>query len=155
MGRLGKLIFVLLPFVAPLPISDFFFSEADAVISTQSAWLRSPALGSVTHGNKRREAGDHTPQTHIILSPPSLALAVWGTQREESQLAAVPIRDTGLTAGAERWGLPGHNAAAAGEQGGLSFCLLQLLVFLQGGKVKSDLAHAVRNAFTIVHPPLA
>lgn len=67
----------------------------------------------------------------------------------------MPIRDTGLTAGAERWGLPGHNAAAAGEQGGLSFCLLQLLVFLQGSKVKSDLAHAVRNAFTIVHPPLA
>lgn len=57
----------------------------------------------------------------------------------------MPIRDTGLMAGAERSGLPGHEAAAAGEQRGLSFCLLQLLVFLQGSKVKSDLAYTVKQ----------
>lgn len=68
------LIFVLLLIVSLLPISSFFFSEADAVISTPSAWPHSPALGSVTHGNKRREAGDHTPHTHMICSlSPSLS----------------------------------------------------------------------------------
>lgn len=50
-------------------------------------------------------------------------------------------------AGAERSGLPGHDAAAAGAQHRLSFCSLQLLVFLQGSKVKSDLAQIVRKAF--------
>ena len=58
-------------------------------------------------------------------------------------------------AGAERSGLPGHDAAAVGEQCGLSFCLLQLLVFLQGSKVKSDLAYTVKNVFTAVHSLLA
>lgn len=58
-------------------------------------------------------------------------------------------------AGAERSGLPGHNAAAAGERRGLSFCLQQLLVFLQGSKVKSDLAYAVKNVFTAVPSLLA
>lgn len=67
----------------------------------------------------------------------------------------MPIRDTGLMAGAERSGLPGHEAAAAGEQCGLSFCLLQLLVFLQGSKVKSDLAHTVKNVFPAVRSLLA
>lgn len=71
-------IFVLLPIVSLLPISNFFFffPEADTVISTQSAWPHSPARGSVTHGNER-EAGDRTPHTHILSRPrPSLALAV-------------------------------------------------------------------------------
>lgn len=67
----------------------------------------------------------------------------------------MPIRDTGLMAGAERSGLPGHDTAAAGEQCGLSFYLLQLLVFLQGSKVKPDLAHTVKNGFTIVYALLA
>lgn len=67
----------------------------------------------------------------------------------------MPIRDTGLVAGAERSGLPGHDAAAAGERRGLSFCLLQLLVFLQGSKVKSDLAYTVKNVFAAVHSLLA
>ena len=62
-------IFVLFPIVSLFPISFYFFSEADAVISTQSAWPHSPALGSVTHGNER-EAGDHMPHTHILSLPP-------------------------------------------------------------------------------------
>lgn len=78
-GHLGMPFFVLLPIVSLLPISNFFFfffPEADAVISTQSAWPHSPARGSVTHGNER-EAGDRTPHTHILSRPrPSLALAV-------------------------------------------------------------------------------
>lgn len=73
------LIFVPLPIVSLPLISNFFlffffFPEADVVISTPSAWPHSPALGSVTHGNKRREAGDHTPHTYSLSL--SLALAV-------------------------------------------------------------------------------
>ena len=122
----------------------FFFPEADAVLSTLSAWPYSPALGSVTHSNKRREAGDRPPHTRIIL-PPLSGSGSLGHTKGGVSTAAVPIRDTGLMAGAELTGLPGHNAAAAGEQGSLFFCLLQLLVFLQGSPVKFDLAHAVRN----------
>ena len=149
LGRLGMLILVLLPIVSLLPISNFFlsfffFPEADAVLSTLSAWPYSPALGSVTHSNKRREAGDRPPHTRIIL-PPLSGSGSLGHTKGGVSTAAVPIRDTGLMAGAELTGLPGHNAAAAGEQGSLFFCLLQLLVFLQGSPVKFDLAHAVRN----------
>ena len=122
-GCPGMLIFAFLPIVSLLPISNFFFTDADTVISTQSAWPHSPAPGSVTHGNKGREAGDHTPRAHVPPSPSSPPL--WqsgGTQREEAPLAAVPIRDRGLTAGAERPRLPGHHAAAAGERGASPTC---------------------------------
>lgn len=118
-GCPGMLIFAFLPIVSLLPISNFFFTGADAVISTPSAWPHSLALGSVTHGNKGREAGDHTPRAHRPPSPapPPPLWQSGGTQREEAPLAAVPIRDTGLAAGAGRPRLPGHHAAAAGEQG--------------------------------------
>ena len=124
---------------------SFFLPEAEAVISTLSAWPYSPALGSVTHSNKRREAGDRPPHRRIVL-PPLSGSGSLGHTKGGVSTAAVPIRDTGLMAGAEPARLPGHSAAAAGEQGSLSFCLLQLLVFLQGGPVKPDLAHAVRHA---------
>lgn len=75
--------------------------------------------------------------THIILSPPARWLWQSRAHKGRSQPAAVPIRDTGLMAGAERSGLPGHEAAAAGEWLGLSFCLLQLLGFLWASKSKT------------------
>lgn len=76
-GHLGMPFLCFCPlFPCSLFLIFFFFPEADAVISTQSAWPHSPALGSVTHGNER-EAGDRTPHTHILSRPrPSLALAV-------------------------------------------------------------------------------
>lgn len=141
------LIFVLLPIVSLLLISNFFFPEADAVISTRSAWPHSPALSSVTHGNKRREAGDHSPHTHILPSP-----WLWQSRAHKGRSpnwlqCQLEAQASWLVLNLRASGSP---CCSCWEQHGLSY-LLQLLVFLQGSRAKSDLAHTVKNAFTTVH----